>query len=1333
MPFLNKFKSTLNVFLIFSFFFLPTLLFAKSDSSTKVGCKENVKLGQGADQGEILLQNNKAKQLVLDCQSYTVKSDGKILTTLNDDDVTVVLKRKEDGKNVIIAKSNGKFPIGNCTGVTSAINQSEANTSTGKVNASCNPCPSGDKGCRNDAIFFDRNGKKIAYYQHTCGAGAIVPDEAHDTSTISQRVVSVKAGDIIYMSSKSDRTPANRVPNTVRVYEDTYQLECKTDLDCCVEGEVCIDHKCVLQKNDCKDGKDNDDDGLIDKQDLGCQGDCNVPYYCGNSTTDKSISDGNEQARQVPFTTVYNVTNDGEVTLEMKNDDVAFVLKRVEDGKANIIGMCGAWVDEKGSDVAPLPINHKVALQLVSKGGNNSAVVFDRDGTLQFQMPDDGSRTCPQAARSDTTAGKTTITKRTVKVKKGDKIYINTKHEKNQTVREHNYLSFKKICQNNQCSEIQNYKSLETDNGKDFEIKGTTSYIKGSKSVNATDYCKDAKTLIEYYATNNPKFNSSMKPLSGHGMMIHTCDLSCLDGACTAKCKNDSECPSGGKCINGNCVKKSECEDGIDNDGDGLIDSIDPGCQNCKGSSCIENQKYISRDTDGGKEYYKKGSVSYRKGSTSLPNAVDYCKDAKTLVEFYSTNKPKFNGSMKPISGHGMEVHTCVSSCLDGACDAKCKNDADCQKGEKCEKGICVKHNDIYECVKNGNTVTRKVNGIIVETKTDKCDGIGIIKNDCSKDNKSILSKIIDCAYGCDKDKLTCNKGECKDNFDCKDPKKPICNPKTSICEPCPKGTYYDEKLHSCTNIKCEQLEGDRVRYTKDGKSKIYEPKCAEENVYAFPTCDHRNNMIWDSKACPNGCDKEANQCRPCGKNQYIFHGVCVDCIEDSQCKKGQSCVNNKCQTVQTCEDLGAGKVRVTHDGESKILEPSCKGGELVAYKCDEGVALEVYINCPGGCDEKTNICKKNECITDADCKKGMVCNDGKCEENTQVDNLPIVPILNCVVKNVDGTYSAYFGYENNNPEAVTIAAGTNTKEQKNVINGDEEFTYHINEFKAGKVNGAFYVPFNKGQTVAWTVKNSTEEKTVEATSSSKKCKNVEPKVQCIDKNKDGSYTAHFGYLNKNEFDLEFPAGTKLNEVIPAPSDRGQPEVYIQGKLDNQFAAKFTDSVTWILNGVKVIADKNVELCNDGCTENRIDKVKAALSGDEILTMLKNQANLLKKEIAKDDQSLVKTVDNKVKNGTTLNEQIKSQLAKLPDVLMNCEEAKNICVSVDNKELLDTVGKKLKSMKSQVNYLIKLRKITSEQSEVLVNELKTIYNKIDNQRNEITRMFDDCSKPSDGK
>ena len=56
---------------------------------------------------------------------------------------------------------------------------------------------------------------------------------------------------------------------------------------------------------------------------------------------------------------------------------------------------------------------------------------------------------------------------------------------------------------------------------------------------------------------------------------------------------------------------------------------------------------------------------------------------------------------------------------------------------------------------------------------------------------------------------------------------------------------------------------------------------------------------------------------------------------------------------------------------------------------------------------------------------------DGNTDEGyltCQVDLEKVTPLLECVINNGDGTYTAHFGYENPNSVSVDIAVGNNNK-----------------------------------------------------------------------------------------------------------------------------------------------------------------------------------------------------------------------------------------------------------------------------------------------------------------
>lgn len=94
------------------------------------------------------------------------------------------------------------------------------------------------------------------------------------------------------------------------------------------------------------------------------------------------------------------------------------------------------------------------------------------------------------------------------------------------------------------------------------------------------------------------------------------------------------------------------------------------------------------------------------------------------------------------------------------------------------------------------------------------------------------------------------------------------------------------------------------------------------------------------------------------------------------------------------------------------------------------------------------------------------------------------------------------------------------------------------------------------------------------------------PLLECVDDNGDGTYTAHFGYINNSGATINLAVGPK-NMFVPGQEDFGQPTVFLPGEHLNVFSVVFpgTEDLKWMLkaDGDKrhqVVASADSEVCS---------------------------------------------------------------------------------------------------------------------------------------------------------
>lgn len=74
------------------------------------------------------------------------------------------------------------------------------------------------------------------------------------------------------------------------------------------------------------------------------------------------------------------------------------------------------------------------------------------------------------------------------------------------------------------------------------------------------------------------------------------------------------------------------------------------------------------------------------------------------------------------------------------------------------------------------------------------------------------------------------------------------------------------------------------------------------------------------------------------------------------------------------------------------------------------------------------------------------------------------------------------------------------------------------------------------------------------------------PLLECVDNNGDGTYTAHFGYVNSGSDVITLSVGPQ-NKFVDGEQDRGQPTVFFPGEHLSEFTVTFgeLETVKWML------------------------------------------------------------------------------------------------------------------------------------------------------------------------
>lgn len=100
------------------------------------------------------------------------------------------------------------------------------------------------------------------------------------------------------------------------------------------------------------------------------------------------------------------------------------------------------------------------------------------------------------------------------------------------------------------------------------------------------------------------------------------------------------------------------------------------------------------------------------------------------------------------------------------------------------------------------------------------------------------------------------------------------------------------------------------------------------------------------------------------------------------------------------------------------------------------------------------------------------------------------------------------------------------------------------------------------------------------------------PLLECVDDNGDGTFTAHFGYLNQTDAIINLAVGPK-NMFEPGQLDHGQPTAFLPGEHLAVFSVVFpgTEELHWMLKADgdrrhQVVASATSDSCPTTTTED---------------------------------------------------------------------------------------------------------------------------------------------------
>jgi hypothetical protein len=785
--------------------------------------------------------------------------------------------------------------------------------------------------------------------------------------------------------------------------------------------------------------------------------------------------------------------------------------------------------------------------------------------------------------------------------------------------------------------------------------------------------------------------SNTKTPKIAGGNLVDDVRVSLIGDTCVAY---DSDCSS-----LTDETETTQCQDGRDNDSDGVIDAFDPGCwtnpadpktfdknRDNEGAATTQCQDKFDNDSDDVIDAQDPGCwttitdpKSYDRTRNNEKAATTQCQDGidndgDGLIDAQRPQIPE----APPLSyDYGCKDHTDNDE-SDGTsqCQDKVDNDKDgvidaqdpgCWKDLKDPKTYDKTLNDesraTTQCQdkkdNDGDTLIDLTDpGCSAPTDNDEADGTSQCQDKKDNDGDGLID-LADpgCSGPTDNDE-TNPLSQCQDKID---------NDKDGL---------IDDKDPGCWKNPSDPTTYDKDRNDESAAG----PQCSDGK-------DNDNDGLIDLKdpGCSSGTDNDESdkttQCQDKSDNDNdgVTDAADPGCwTNPADPKTYDKTRNDESAATTQCQD----KVDNDKDGKTDRDDPGCRTNPRDPATYDKTRNDESVDK--GECFD--GIDNDDDGLID---EKDPGCNSGdKDKENGEPSRLTVG--VECVTDNIDNTKTAYLSYNNTTSEELLVSSSEDQTTLNEFV-ADKTMASPPKSFKPGSAKGTVIVNFS-GASLTWVVRaqGSSLSQAVVNTNTPK-CAAVVPLAECRGYS-GGIMRVRLGYNNPNTFEQVFNIGA-VNGFKPGKIDRGQPNRFFAGMNKSAFEVALdsdNETTTWNINGAKVTISPQLPACPGQCADTptgavtgELDKVAADMS-----ELMKQAAELLASAKANKTEAQRnrdrRDAERSKRKAAEYEALAKSLTIQFPAVVKTCPEAPPFCQAVDRGPTLDALRSVYANLRNSV-------------------------------------------------